>query len=267
MAAAKTRTETILGAALEQIKTAAAPGWDWARHLRTFCDRAQTIKHIDECTPASIVQSVIETAKRGLSTTLSTGHANYIPRRKKNSEVYYLTYLTGYQGIRHLLCRELGFSRILAQIVRPGEHFRVDYYHEEIEHTCDQDPGPADDLRAAYAVGVMPDGTKVWRVLWRDDLERIKAKVLSQPHGDDPPLWETDWPAMCLKSAIRALGKAMDLPEVASGLLDDDDTALGRQVREAEAVPEPPAPSTEDKATQAQEDQWAKEAKEAGYAV
>jgi recombination protein RecT len=240
-AGGQTQLEAAIDSQRTAIEKAAVRGWDVSKQLDILSQLAKNPK-LAACPPETVLSCVLSIARRGLSLNPTQAHAHLIPRKGR------CTWITGFQGDRHLLITLAGFQHVFAVVVRPNERFRPNYLTQQIEiheplYREDGSvipPGPADQLIAVYAVGVYPDGSRVVpRILWRDEIEAIRDRALKRGEDGDFSPWKTDFAAMARKTAIKAFAKAIDLPEQAAEALEDGEAEDER--REWDAMREPQA--------------------------
>ena len=112
--------------------------------------------------------------------------------------------LIGYQGMIELALRTGRVTSIKAMVVREGDHFEFEHgLSEKLVHR----PGDNEDaaITHAYAVAQIKDSTPIFWVLSRPQIEARKKRGASG-RGKRTP-WDTDYEAMAMKSAVRALFK------------------------------------------------------------
>lgn len=171
------------------------------RMLRISMTALRTTPKLAECTPASFLSCVMSAAQLGLEVNTPLGHAYLIPR--KNKGVMECTLLVGYQGMIDLARRSGQLRRIHAYVVREGDHFAWTLgLDPDIQHR----PGSGNESKPithAYAVARLQSGDDVFAVLTRGELEKRRKRGASGSGIKTP--WDTDYDAMALKSAVRAL--------------------------------------------------------------
>lgn len=115
--------------------------------------------------------------------------------------------IIGYQGIVELMYRAGAVASVKAEVVYGGDHFEYEPGRDERPtHRIDWDAEDRGELRLVYAFAVMANGaTSKVVVLNRADMKRIKSKAQGTSSEYSP--WNTDEPAMWLKSAVRQLRK------------------------------------------------------------
>lgn len=171
------------------------------RMLRVSMTALRTTPKLAECTPQSFLSCVMSAAQLGLEPNTPLGHCYLIPR--KNKGVMECTLLIGYQGMQDLARRSGQLRRIHAYVVREGDHFAWTLgINPDIQHT----PASGNEnkpITHAYAVARLKDGDDVFAVLTRGEIEKRRKRGASGSGIKTP--WDTDYDAMALKSAVRAL--------------------------------------------------------------
>lgn len=156
--------------------------------------------------PAVFLSTLLDCARLGLEP--GTEQYYLTPRKVggKNGQLEILG-IVGYQGIVELMYRAGAVSSVVAECVFEKDHFEYSPgRHERPIHEIDWDADDRGDLRLVYAYAVMKDGaTSKVVVMNRQAIDRIKKK--SQGASSEYSPWNTDEPAMWLKSAVRQLRK------------------------------------------------------------
>lgn len=153
-----------------------------------------------ECSPVSIVSSLMLAAQLNLEPSSALGHAYLIPRRQE------CTLLIGYKGLLELARRSGDIRSIAANVVYQDEVdlglFHASYAPADVEHRFSvQNIDRRDqNIVAAYAVCELASGGTQIAILTRQDIEARRRKS-----GGNGGPWKTDYAAMARKSAIRAL--------------------------------------------------------------
>lgn len=152
-----------------------------------------------ECTPASVLQSVMQAAQLGLEINGSLGHAYLVPYNTKNGMLCQL--IPGYRGMIYLAKLSGALNTAEARVVYDGELFEVDYgTTPRIVHRPRFDlPRTDDKIVAVYFVATLPDGTKQFEVMSREEVDRIRSR--SKASGSGP--WVSDFGEMARKTPTR----------------------------------------------------------------
>jgi recombination protein RecT len=178
------------------------------RMSRIVLTALRTTRDLALCTPESFAGCVMQLSQLGLEPNTMLGHAYLIPRRNKRlpPDKRECTAIVGYQGYIELARRSGMVASIYAYAAREGDDFwfrlglNPDVHHEP-SGDADRETKP---ITHVYAVAAMRDSTeRVFVVLTRAQVEARRKR--SNASGDGP--WVTDYEAMCLKTAVRALWK------------------------------------------------------------
>ncbi|HUW17348.1 MAG TPA: recombinase RecT [Actinomycetes bacterium] len=179
-----------------------------------------------DCTPSSVILAVLEAASVGLEPTGVLGQAYLVPYKDKAQ------LQIGYNGYRTLARRSGEISSIEARVVYEGDRFEVHYGTEQrIVHdpTFQNDPGK---ITHAYCVSRLKDGTIMFDVMTRTEIDGIRARSKSANRGP----WVTDYAEMARKTVIRRHVKALPMTVEAAHLIDRDDEAEFGRPEPAAAV-------------------------------
>jgi recombination protein RecT len=211
--------------------------------------------------PGVFLATLLDAARLGLEP--GTEQYYLTPRRVKGSTE--ILGIVGYQGHIELMYRAGAVASVVAECVYSNDVFRFSPGADEIPlHEIDWDAPDRGTLRLVYAFARMKDGaTSKVVVLNRADIERIKRT--SQGADSQYSPWQTNEPAMWLKSSVRQLQKWVptsaeyrntvpvsaaqvpppglsaptlpaDLPEVGEDVYDDEDHGTDDDVIDAEIV-------------------------------
>jgi recombination protein RecT len=207
-------------------------------------------------TRESLVAAVVQTFELGLSPVPALGHAYFVPFETKGRLLCQL--IIGYRGLIELARRSGLVASIRAEVVRRGDYFRytlgltptLEHVPSDVLEFESQDKrlavmhalggmAPDGKLIAAYSVVSLKDGTKEFRVVTQEFINRIKKASRGSNHPDSP--WQ-NWPdQMWAKTAIRQTLKFVPLsPEdrLLKGLEIDETafTDIGKPIIETTAV-------------------------------
>jgi recombination protein RecT len=187
-----------------------------------------------ECDPRSVFASVIQAAQLGLEVGV-LGEAHLVPFAGECQLV------PGYTGLMKL-ARQSGLVRdIYAHEVRANDEFSVTYgLRRDLVHRPLSEAGgfPASDEKrgpiiGVYAVAQMADGTTTFVVMSIADVLKVRDasrgyQAAKRAKKETP--WETDFPAMAAKTAIRRLCKFLPKsPELATALALSDLSDAGQR--------------------------------------
>lgn len=157
-----------------------------------------------ECSPISILRSMMQSAELGLEVCSGKNEAYLVPRWNSKAKALEATFLPGYQGLIKL-ARESGAVRnVEARIVHSKDFFEVEQGTAPvIRHrpSFEKDRG---EIVAVYAVAFLPDGGSQFEVMARYEVDEIRDR--SKDKADFSP-WKSDYSEMARKTAVRRLAK------------------------------------------------------------
>ena len=188
----------------EQIALAIPKHMTADRMLRVCMTALRTTPKLAECTRESFLGCVMSASQLGLEPNTPLGLSYLIPRKnRKAGGVTECTLLIGYQGMLELARRSGQLRRIHAYVVREGDRFEWTLgLDPNIVHTP-AGSNEAKPITHAYAVARLQSGDDVFAVLTRGEIEKRRKRGASGQGISTP--WDTDYDAMALKSAVRAL--------------------------------------------------------------
>ena len=183
--------------------------------------------------PRSFVAACVEAAQLGLKPDSILGDCYLIPRWDKNAGGVMVNFQLGYRGLMKLARRGGEVSEIAAEVVYANDEFDVQLgtdrriIHRPWYILGKSDPG---EVIAAYGTAKLSDGTQVFKVVTRRDLDAAAERSGDPRNKDLSNVWRQHFEAMCMKTAITRLGKWLPMP-------DDSKRALNRdEQREAGVV-------------------------------
>jgi len=177
-----------------------------------------------ECTPASILNSVMKAGELGLDCVGTLGQGYLVPFWNSRIRAMECQFIPGYQGLITLARRSGQIKKIEARIVREGDAFRARYgTNAEIIHEPKIPPTGAPV--AYYAVATLSDGTSQFEIMTLDEIEQIKSRSQSKNrNGEIVGPWATDFDEMAKKTVVRRLCKYLPLsPEIEKALEADNE--------------------------------------------
>ena len=173
-----------------------------------------------ECTPQSLLQSVMKSAETGLDCTGTMGQAYLVPYYNSKIKAYECQFIAGYQGLIELAYRSQKVKFIDAQIVHQNDHFEYELgsnpYIKHIPFLGD-DKG---DAVCVYAVAELSgSGKPKVEILTMKDVNGVKDRSKARDNGP----WITDYDEMARKTAVRKISKyILKSPELMKALEADD---------------------------------------------
>lgn len=206
------------------------------------------VPHLAECTPLSVLQSMMTLAQLGLAPNTPAGEAYLIPYRNGRTGVYECQLIVGYRGMVTLARRSGDIVNIQAEVVREGDVFELEFgLNPVFRHV------PAGDenkpMVRAWALARFKDGSHQLSVMSKSEIEAIRKR--SKASGNGP--WVTDFNEMAKKTVIRRLCKLLPMnPELAEQIdkadrteFDVDLDIAGQIAAQAEAEAKGEAPQLE----------------------
>jgi recombination protein RecT len=152
-----------------------------------------------ECSQQSLAAACLQAAQIGLEPDGILGYAYLVPYKGT------ATLIPGYKGLLDLARRSGRIISIEARVVHAKDQFRFAFGLKPVlEHM----PNPNADsgtLLAAYAVAHLRDGGAQWEVMWKREIDAIRARSRA---ADDGP-WVTDYEEMAKKTVLRRLCKML----------------------------------------------------------
>lgn len=171
---------------------------------------------IAQCTPASLLGSVMQASILGFPPVEALGYCYFVPynAKKKGADgkdvwVKEVQFQIGYKGMIDLARRSGKIKTVYAEVVREGDEFSVTMGLEQnLVHNPKFDSSKP--MTFVYAVCHYTDGGYNFVVLSRSDIERLRMRSPMQketPSG----AWATDYEAMAKAKAMKQLSKYMPL--------------------------------------------------------
>jgi recombination protein RecT len=166
-----------------------------------------------ECTPLSIVQSVMIAARLGLECDGVLGSAYLVPYLNSKTGRMEAQLIPGYRGLIDLARRSGSVTGVWAHVVHENDVFEVELGLEpSLTHR------PAMIAKGAkigvYAVAKMTDGSAQFEFMSAEQVESIKSRSRAKSGP-----WITDEDEMWRKTAVRRLSKYLPLSvEMAAAL-------------------------------------------------
>lgn len=164
---------------------------------------AQNQPDLAKVDPTSLLSAVMACVHLDLMPNTPEQYAFVIPYGKQAQ------FQIGYKGLLELAYRTANISSINAELVFEGDEFRVELgTQRELIHrpSFNVDRTNYNKVTHAYATAVLKDGSTVFEVLSREELNKVQATVKSS--SSDTP-WKK-WPeAMAKKTAVKRLTKLL----------------------------------------------------------
>lgn len=196
---------------LRQLKALLPPhvnGDTWYAGVVSALDKSAELSQAANVNPESLLYALFESARLGLPPGTDRYWLTPRPNKRAKGGKEVLG-IVGYRGDIELIYNAGIVASVVVEVVRKNDQYR---YHRGIDpmpvHIFDPWSRHAErgDVVGVYAYGVMKDGA-VSRVveLNMDDIERAMRSSPTANSQYSP--WKTDFPAMCLKTAVHRLRK------------------------------------------------------------
>jgi recombination protein RecT len=156
----------------------------------------------------SILRCAFAATQLGLDPDSPLGQCYMVPfRNGKNGGKYEAQFIIGYRGLIDLARRSGNIVSIRSRVVHVNDTFRIVYgLREELHHVPFEGPD-AGELRAVYAVAELRDGGIQYEVMYKHQIDAIKARSKASQYGP----WVTDYNEMARKSVVRRLCKYLPM--------------------------------------------------------
>lgn len=153
--------------------------------------------------PATLMVALLNAARLGLEPGTEEF---YLTPRKVKGRMEILG-IVGYQGIVEMIYRAGAVASVIAECVYEHDGFDYQPGRDDLpRHTIDWDATDRGKLRLVYAYARLRSGS-VSKVVVLNRAEIMKIKASSQGSNSEYSPWQTNEPAMWLKSAVRQLRK------------------------------------------------------------
>jgi recombination protein RecT len=202
--------KALLAKARPTIQASLPSGLTVDRQIRVTVLAVSTTPKLAQCSPVSILQACLHASQLGLEFGGPLGHAYPVPYWSAKRKCLEAQCLIGYRGLIALARRGGEITSVEMHAVHERDDFSFRWgLTPELSHTpCRvKEHGP---LIAAYALVRFATGEAQFDVLWRAEIDAIRARM--RPHRDDTLTpWDTDFDEMAKKTAFRRLSKVLPL--------------------------------------------------------
>lgn len=170
------------------------------RLARIALTALRTTPGLADCSPSSFAGCVMACAALGLEPNTPLGQAYLIPRKRE------CTVVIGYQGMLDLVRRSGLVASVQAFAVFEGDIFEYEQgLAPKLRHIPSGRAGREDPKKLTHVYAIVrlkdKDADPLFTVLSRDEIEARRRR------GAAGGPWSSDYVAMALKSAIRAVFK------------------------------------------------------------
>lgn len=211
--------------------------------IRVTLAAFQTTPKLLECTPESVVLSLLRAASMGLEPDGGPlGQGYLVPFWSSKNRRNECQFIPGYRGLVKLARNSGEVADVWAEVVYQADTFDYELgINPTLKHKRNDDVADAGPLRFTYAVARFRDGERKFVVMNRREIEGIKAKSQSRNRaGELVGPWVDNEPEMWKKTAVRRLCKLLPLSvDDQRNISVEDDDAAGPTIDFS--VPEMPA--------------------------
>lgn len=191
-----------------------------------------------ECTPSSVIISILDCASLGLSPDPILGHAYFVPYKNKKG-LMECKFMPGYKGYISLLMRN-GVETVDARIVYSGDLFEYSLgTNPYIKHV----PNPKlnesrGEITGAYAVMKLRGVEQPkFEVMSLADIKKAQAESKYGTADDSP--WTKWFESMCKKTVIKNLARYAELsPDINRLVSVDEANDYGIKIARSYSAPQ-----------------------------
>ena len=205
-----------------QLKRAVPKHVDVDRLLRVAMTSIRTTPKLLECTPQSLMASVMGCVTLGLETEPTLGQAYLVPYWNSRNKCFEAQLIPGYRGYISLARRSGEVQSISTQVVYNNDFFELQFgLEEKMNHIPAE--GDRGEVKGAYVVFRYKDGSHSFDYMPKEDIDKIRTRSKA---GEKGP-WVTDYPEMAKKTVIRRHVKVAPLSVELARAAASEDMALG----------------------------------------
>lgn len=207
---------------------------DAGRMVRLVLGTFQTTPRLLECTPESVILSVMRSAAMGLEPDGVLGQGYLVPFYSTKNRRYECQFIPGYRGLAKLARQSGEVADVWAEVVwdcdckEPGLFTYELGLHPTLRHVRNDETTDRGKLRYVYAVARFRDGERKFVVMNRAEVEAIKAG--SQSRDKEKKLvgpWVEYEAEMWKKTAVRRLCKLLPMSVDADRYVREDEQLEG----------------------------------------
>mgnify|MGYP000402570199 CR=1 FL=1 len=164
------------------------------------------VPYLADCTPLSVLTSMMTCAQLGLAPNTPTGECYLIPYRNNKLGAYECQLIIGYRGMVTLARRSGDIASLQAEVVREGDTFELEFgLDAKFRHVPVGDE--TKPIVKAWALAKFKDGSHQLAVMSKSEIDKIKAGSKAGKFGP----WVDHYPEMAKKTVIRRLCKLLPL--------------------------------------------------------
>ncbi len=159
---------------------------------------------LGNCDHLSLFGAVLQCAQLGLEPGGALGHAYLLPFKNNRENRMDVQFIIGYRGMIDLARRSGQIMSLQSHVVYEGDKFEFAYgLDEKLEHIPSRDVSNRGNIVAVYAVAKLQGGGYQIEVMWKEEVDLIKAKSKAGKFGP----WIDHYEEMAKKTVIRRLFK------------------------------------------------------------
>lgn len=210
------------------------------RLMRVVRNAVQINPYLLQCDRRSLCLAVLSCAQLGLEP--DGVMASLVPFGGK------VTLIPGYRGYVHIARQsgEMSGNAIEAHVVFAGDDFDYGYGLDPwLKHKPKATKRTYAEVTEAYAVARFKDGSRLFEVMTKEQIDRIRQNVLAGKKNADKSPWHDVYTAteMARKSPVRRIAKYLPRPVQLLAMLDDAaDAERSAHVEGGAVLYEPEAP-------------------------
>ena len=207
---------------MEVIQSVAAKVITPERMVRLVCVAATRDPKLAECTPMSILRAMTSAAECGLEVCSGANEGYLVPynvKVKRNGVDVWekqAQFIPGYQGLVKKAIESGKVNNIESRVVYAKDSF--DYELGDTPSLKHKPHLGADrgEILAVYAVAFMPNGSKQFEVMAKDEIDAIMNRGKEKQNSP----WKTDYSEMARKTVVRRLYKYIPKSKAMADLLE-----------------------------------------------
>lgn len=183
------------------------------RFIRIALTELRTNAILLQCTPESVVGSIIQAAQLGLELDHVLGQAYLIPYKSEGT--WECQFQPGYRGYIQLSRNSGEIKSLGAHIVHQGENFAYEQGTQPFLRHIPNDEFEDQPITHVYAIVHYTNDGRDFEVMSHAAVEKIRARS----KAPDSPAWKKDWAEMAKAKVIRRLAKRLPVSAQNSGIV------------------------------------------------
>ncbi len=204
-----------------------------------------------QCTPESVLRSVMDAATLGLEPGGPLGHAYLVPFKNKE-KIYEAQLIIGYRGLIALARRSGNIQSVIANVVYSNDSLKVNLSEGTIEHAPYMPALPTPDemakltpnqidamvdrgrIIAVYCVAKFVGGGQHVDFMTVGDVEKIRKRSRAADNGP----WQTDYNEMARKTVVRRAAKFWPLSTELANAMEIEHRREPGELRATQEMPD-----------------------------